>query len=210
MMGEHVLYSKRNIVMMEIRKDTCIVRKEFKTLDALKKEINIYMTIQNRVNVPDIIGRQKNTLLLSYIHGRTALEILEEQECIFQQKKENVDWQIWDSLLAYLFLFYSEMNWQAHESMCLVDLNLRHFIYEEEEQIFYGVDFEHCHEGERERDIANLIANILMHRPEHTEYKERLVNYLLEKVPEYMDIDSKKLGDYREKEIAKIVLKRKK
>ena len=196
--------------MMEMRKDTCIVRKEFKTLDALKKEINIYITIRNRVSVPDIIGRQQNTLLLSYIHGRTALEILEEQEHIYQQRKEDVDWQIWDCLLEYLFLFYSEMNWQAHESTCLGDLNLNNFIYEEEEQVFYGVDFAHCHEGEREHDIANLVSNILMHRPEHSEYKERLAAYLIEKISKYMDIDRQKLENYRKKEIARIMLERKK
>lgn len=208
-MREHVLYSKRNIVMMEIRKDTSIVRKEFKTLDALKKELSIYTSIQNRVKVPEILGRQKNTLLLSYIHGKTALEILEEQERIYQQEKENINWRIWDSLLDYIFLFYSEMNRQAQESMCFVELNLENFIYEEEEQNFYGVDFGHCQGGERECDFANLLTHILMHRPAQTEYKEALVNYLLKKLPEYMNIDMKRLNDYRKKEVEKIVRRRK-
>ena len=164
----HTFFSRRNAVCLLYHKGTPFIRKTFEDPCVQRTEVQCYHLLrQKEITVPSLLLQTENTIYLSYIPGRTALEILEEAE-----QSRSFDPTQWKQLVRWCCAFY------AQSKLCLVDPNLRNFIYSPVQKDWYGIDFESCHPGDFRKDFAKLIAYLLLYDPRESETKGEIAQLL--------------------------------
>ena len=160
-MAEQILEkykSRRNSACLVRRGEERLVVKTFAEEVSFQKELQIYRMLQNKyVPCAKVISAENKTLVLSQLPGKTLLECLEQQE-----QTGRPDWQIWEKLVAWLTAF------QCHTGLVMTDVNLRNFIYDEENQMLYGLDFEECSPGSPVIPAAGVAAFVRTYAPVNT------------------------------------------
>ncbi len=104
-----------------------------------------------------------NCSIREFIDGLPLVELLETRQP-----------QMWiEPLVDWLYAFHYHVN------LKLGDVNLRNFIFRENESTIYAIDFEDATFGNPLDDIGDLVVHILTHRPQFTAQKYRIAAQVL-------------------------------
>ncbi len=172
------------------------IEKGYRKESSLKKEYKILKLLkQNGVRVPEIYCSYDKKLFLEYIEGKTLLKYIEE----FEEKNIKgiqVD-RIINYLLDWLTRFYDTFS----GNYIMEDINFRNFIIKN--NFIYGLDFEECKPGEKERDIGRMCAFAITYYPPFSEWKKYYIKKFLHISMKYFDLDIEKIKNvYREELMA--------
>lgn len=137
---------------------------EFKNLKKMSKA---------GLNVPELLFKSKNCLILEYIPGNSVNDLTERQ-----------DLGIWIEELA---------NWMAklhriksyEKSLLKSDSNLRNFIFNGRN--LYGLDFEEMRYGDLREDLADICFFLLTNFPSFTNQKRIMIERFLDAYEKYGD-----------------------
>lgn len=151
-----MIASKRNKVELENN----IIKKTFIDGD-IHQEIFVYKTLTtNDVECAEIIKVESNTLMLSYLSGKTLLEHF--IECEISQQSMQKYFQYWTT--------YMQQFTKALVGYRFNDVNYANFIVQTEKIV--AVDFESVEKGSMFQDISAFICYGLFYKPVFTEYKK--------------------------------------
>lgn len=146
------------------------------------------------VLLPTVYHVGRGFFLMEYISGVTFKDFLEERE----RKEESVPFWV---LLSFLARFY-----QVSEGFILGDPNLRNFILQKE--TLFGLDLEEMRKGEKEEDVAGIMAHLLLLDPKGTPWKMRAVEALYLDACSALTLSPKLLHLYFFAELEKIAKRR--
>jgi len=192
-----ILKSKRNKVIL--RGET--VEKYFENTDNIRIETAVLQKLLTAgVSVPDVLFIDEYTLKLSFIRGETLPDLLDR----YERSSDFSELQgIADGIIMWLGSFYTAMS---DEGIIRGDMNGRNFIWDGRR--IWGLDFEECKHGERERDIGQLLAYILRYDPPETKTKSFFAEKLLDAAIVNLDIDIEKVYRYRDEELTAMMQRR--
>ncbi len=160
--------SKRNQVELVKMGSGLAVRKTFRLLSDYENELAVYRRLSGyAVAAPAVLDAHGGILLLSYIKGITALDLLEQQE-----SAGVADYAPWQMLSRWITAFWRQTG------LCPADANLRNYLYVPLENKCYGVDFESCAAGDAADTAASLIAYLLSYAPADTAFKRKIAAFL--------------------------------
>jgi hypothetical protein len=120
--------SKRNQVELVKMGSGLAVRKTFRLLSDYENELAVYRRLSGyAVAAPAVVDAHGGILLLSYIKGITALDLLEQQE-----SAGVADYAPWQMLSRWITAFWRQTG------LCPADANLRNYLYVPLENKCYG------------------------------------------------------------------------
>ena len=191
--------SRRNRARLVQRDDGRFVIKAFVTEEDFQRELHIYRALQD-TDLPcaKVMEAGSKKLVLSQLPGKTLVECLEQQE-----ETGKPLWTVWEKLVVWLVAFH------RHTGLIMTDVNLRNFLYDEETNTLYGLDFEECREGSMVIPGASAAAFIRTYNPENTALKREISNYVLRLYAQHckMEVEVLILESARQEE--KILARRK-
>lgn len=182
------LYSKRNQVykiMLEIEgKSQPAIMKIYSGKDNLPEAEyrNMKMLYDYGINVPRIICKDNNRLIMEYIDGDLVNDLV-----------ERLDTGEWIDKLA---LWFSQLHKISKDSDTLLkgDVNLRNFIYSNGE--IYGLDFEEIRWGDVRTDLADVCFFMLTNTPSFTKEKHIMLRRFLQCYENYSGSKLEKMGRF--------------
>jgi len=182
------LYSKRNQVykiMLEIEgKSQPAIMKIYSGKDNLPEAEyrNMKMLYDYGINVPRIICKDNNRLIMEYIDGDLVNDLV-----------ERLDTGEWIDKLA---LWFSQLHKISKDSDTLLkgDVNLRNFIYSNGE--IYGLDFEEIRWGDVRIDLADVCFFMLTNTPSFTKEKHIMLRRFLQCYENYSGSKLEKMGRF--------------
>ena len=171
-----VFKSKRNRVALVERAGAAVVEKTFADPADGDREAAIYALLQEtRLKTPVLIKYDAGVLTLSYLRGRSMLEVLEKQE-----RSASADFSAWEKLADWL------LDFNKASGLIMPDVNLRNFLIEDESGETAGLDFEECRKGDVNEMAARLCAFVLLYDPAYTAVKlciaQRLQAYFAQRL----------------------------
>jgi len=180
-------YSKRNqvykIILENEGKSQLAIMKIYDSgkdslLEAEYRNIN--MLYDYGINVPKIICKDNNRLIMEYIDGDLVNDLV-----------ERLDTGEWIDKLA---LWFSQLHRISKDSNTLLkgDVNLRNFIYSNGE--IYGLDFEKIHLGDARTDLADVCFFMLTNSPSFTREKHIMIRRFLQSYENCSGIKLDKMG----------------
>jgi hypothetical protein len=133
-------------------------------------EVFILNTLAKQgISVPEILWHDNSMIIMPYIEGLLLADLLVDLE---------VDEGFWISELAkWLHKLHNCMNINSQVGLCMLDLNLRNFIFDG--QKFFGLDFEGVCFYPPERDLGGICAFILNNDPMFVNWKYRICKSLI-------------------------------
>lgn len=191
--------SRRNRVELIQTDEGRVVIKAFFEESSFQKELQIYRSLQDsQVTCPKLIAAEDKLLMLSPLPGQTLVDVLQQQE-----QTGVINWDVWEKLTDWLLLF-----WQ-HTGLVMTDVNLRNFMYDENTNMLYGLDFEQCREAAPEECAATLAAFIRTYRPENTPLKHRISQFVLTRFAKALEVEMDILCDLSARQEREILQRRK-
>ena len=139
--------SRRNSTVL-VQTDTGrAVVKTFSEEEAFQRELQIYRLLEDKdLPCAKVIQAENRTLILSELPGKNLVD------CLMQQEETGTPvWEVWEKLVAWLTAFF------RHTGFVMTDVNLRNFVYDEKENVLYGLDFEQCSTGGRCCGVCSYI-----------------------------------------------------
>ena len=115
---------------------------------------------------------ENHVVVMSYIVGTNACDLINDQQVSFEEKKQVVD-LLADWLAKFHTVFKSEEGFSIRG-----DASLRNFILSRNR--IYGVDFEEARVGKPVEDVAGVCASILSTDPMFTDEKFQLCQQFLD------------------------------
>lgn len=162
-----VLKNRRNKISVVEYGRTKAVRKEFLNHAGYVREEEAYRILEpTGIAKAEILHKEEDVLILSYIDGVDYVELIEMQE------KDGFSPIPWQRLYNWLRDFHRGTG------LIYADPNLRNFLYKTETKESFGIDFEECVPGEWSCMMAEICAFVLLYYPEHTETKKAIVNLI--------------------------------
>jgi len=73
--------------------------------------------------------------------------------------------------------------------LSMTDVNLRNFLYDENTQTVYGLDFEDCGEDSLLFSAGRLAAFIRTYNPENTRIKQEISQFVLHRFSQQLGVD---------------------
>ena len=138
------------------------VWKQYETGDPAYEAETLRRLRESGVNVPELIAVHGEGLLIEHIQGESLCEMLQRLE------SEGADGTPVAGLLTgWLTGYYAAMEGKSRG-----DINLRNFIYEEDTERLFGVDFEDTGFRSVEYDAANILVYVLNYAPVFTAWKQ--------------------------------------
>lgn len=201
-MAEQILESyksRRNCAQLIQTPAGRFVRKTFAEESSFQKELQIYELLHSKkIACARVIEAGNKTLLLSHLPGRNLVDCLQQQEQLGKPI-----WSVWEKLVQWVTAFHKETG------LAMTDVNLRNFIYDETENMLYGLDFEECEACDMLISAAGVAAFIRTYKPENTALKQEISRYVLELFAQNgeMEVESLFLETARQEE--KILARRK-
>ena len=195
---------KNSVFLLELDSDLwenkkVVVKKYSSSEQNRKQEISVLKKLyKHQLNVPQLYYQGKNIIVLEYIKGELLIELLFSKE----YKANGISGEInlvLNKLADWFFNYYRIMNSNNRLTTILGDVNLRNFIFSQQE--IYGFDFESCQKGIFEQDIGRLCAFILTYDPMFTDWKKKLVHKLKKIMIEKLKLDCKTLASEFKKEL---------
>ncbi len=203
---------KNNVYLVYLsNKDRTIkaIYKKFNHLMSRNKEYKILKDLQQkRLNVPKIYFTDEDVIIKEYIDGVTLLHMINTLEN--KQKKEFDlirNRYILTKITSWMNEFYMAINQITGSDIIIEDINFRNFIMKD--NIIYGVDFEDCHKGYRERDGGRFCAFLLTYKPAYTKWKISITKLLFKILLDKYKYNRKLLINEFNKELIEIEKRRK-
>ena len=181
-MNEQIIHqykSRRNTVQLVRNGEDSYVKKLFECGESCVKEESIYKILEN-TEIPHatLIKSSTKELCISPLPGDTLLECLEAQE-----KSGVIQWPVWEKLIDWLVGFKQKTDF------IMSDVNLRNFLYDENTETVYGLDFEECAKGDIVISLCNLAAFVSMYEPENTIIKQQISEFILKNIEHMFGVD---------------------
>ena len=182
------LYSRKNNVY---RQNGSAV-KRFEDPGAFQRELEMVKKLYSAgISVPKVIDAADNTIVYEWINGVTYHTLT---EC-FERKHAAA---------------LTEWLWHYYEAAGILrgDVNLRNFIYCDEDNKCYSIDFEdECAAGDREEDMGRMIAFAVTYEPPFSTAKKHCAKILLDEFLS-LGVDSEKIRQAYISEISAIIERR--
>ena len=161
-------YSKRNQVFPVVWQGRPAVEKHFHNCADYERELAVYRAIS--LPCPELLEVGDNRLVFSYCPYPTLLEELERQErCGFSASP-------WEALAAWLLQCEAELQLLPDEG------NLRNFLWNEEQGIVLGLDFEGYAPISIEHCGSKIIAALMEYTPVDTPEKRAAAAVLAQRL----------------------------
>ncbi|GAA0177079.1 hypothetical protein SH2C18_03670 [Clostridium sediminicola] len=206
-------HSKRNKVsLVKIKKEKYIYKVHSKE-NSFNLEKNFYLKLQenknNFINVPRLISYKdgSKTIFLQYVEGTTLLEELELLEEKNNKKAEMDSANLIIALYKWIEDFY-KLDFVKKEKFYLNDINFRNFIIKDGE--IYGIDFEDITKDRKREDIAEIIAFYLTYDPCFTNFKNSVIEKVIQYLTKEKKLKHKELNQNIKDELEKIQERRSK
>jgi len=147
------------------------------------------------------VDETNHRLLYRYVAGVPAVDLLDSIG--LEQAKDLIR-----KICAWLLEFYRILNRDKGNQFILGDIHLRNFLYDEDTQRLYGLDFEECRPGRIESDTARLLVFILHYEPAFTQRKKELAACFRETMEAALTLDQAFLEQEIERETAELEIRR--
>ncbi len=157
-------YSKRNQVYPIIWNGRGAVEKHFGNLNDWEREKTLYQTLP--LPHPDLLEIRRGVLVTAYCHFPTLLEELEAQE------QNGFSAEPWEALALWL----SECG--RVQGGLPTEGNLRNFLWDAQNKVVLGIDFEGYRPRLLSDSAASLIAALLEYTPTDTPVKRQAAELL--------------------------------
>jgi len=174
--------SKKNTVSLFLGEDSRgnyhrWIEKVYKEKSNLEKDFNFLKILKkNGVKVPQVYCHEKNEnlVIMEYIQGTILLNYIEnfEKNNIKDERLKKVI----NILLNWLNDFYSVFY--ENSDYIMEDINFRNFIIRD--NTIWGLDFEDCVQGRKERDIGRICAFAVSYNPPFSRWKINMVKIFLQ------------------------------
>lgn len=177
--------SKKNFVYWDRQIQQNTVTKIFTDRKRFNTEKEISGILQEtELSVPKrlSVNTESLSIVYEYVEGIPVVDLIESADLTKMQ-------DIIREICSWLTGFYSLMLIKNESQYILGDIHLRNFLYAEDEDKIYGIDFEECRPGSIETDIARLYTFILHYDPEFTPRKKALAACLWETMSASMTLD---------------------
>jgi len=125
-----------------------------------------------------MLSVEGTTIFMTKLPGSNLVTVLEKQE------SEGV-WNpvVWAKLVDWLVTF------RDLTGLSMTDVNLRNFLYDENTQTVYGLDFEDCGEDSLLFSAGRLAAFIRTYNPENTRIKQEISQFVLHRFSQQLGVD---------------------
>lgn len=140
------------------------VIKNFHSKISYHKEKHILSILSGTDLCPQIISDCENQLELSLAEGVTLSQAIADNTDLFT---------VFEKMIQWLVQFNS-----ITQNICLDDINLKNFIYSQDENKIYGIDFESWHYGDNAVNFASLLAMIETARFNDSFLQAELYNHI--------------------------------
>jgi tRNA A-37 threonylcarbamoyl transferase component Bud32 len=205
--------SKKNRVwhIQAVRTDgrlQSLIVKEYQDRTGLEWEAKLLIKLKKeQIHVPTLLGRQKNALVMEYIHGKVLLDHfqLQERKSRHQALLSPRISTLMDELVQWLSAFYRAGRQIAGETLLIKDIHLRNFILTHQ---IYGIDFEDCQKGCLEEDAGKLCAYVLTYDPMDTPWKRQVVQILCDKLVKTLDLNKEGVQQSLDCELREMEIRR--
>lgn len=184
-------FSKKNQVFRILANPSDKVTKIFSDLSGFQREKEIVKLLANtELTTPCQLSVDDNalTIVYEYIDAVPVVDLIETVD--LAKAKE-----IMEKICDWLVLFYKTIYKKTNKQYILGDIHLRNLLYEENEGMIYGVDFEDCRLGLLETDIARIYVFILHYDPAFTERKRELAKFIRENLTMRLNLDTEFLEE---------------
>jgi len=163
----------------------------------MQNELETLKKCEDQLQVPYVfeIDNSNNVLILNYIIGDNACDIINDDSINLSQKNKLIQ-LLADWFLNFHNFFKNENDFRIHG-----DATLRNFIYNKK---LWGVDFEESRNGKPIEDIAEMCSSILTTDPMFTQEKFKLSRKFVES---YIDEAPGRIGNINE-ELSYSILKK--
>lgn len=202
-MAEQILESyksRRNSAQLIQNNAGRFVRKTFSDEASFRKELQIYKLLHSKkIACAQVIETGDKTLLLSELPGMNLVDCLQQQEQLGKPL-----WAVWEKLVEWMTAFYEKTG------LSMTDVNLRNFIYDEKENMLYGLDFEECDACGILVPAASVAAFIRTYEPENTPLKQEISKYILEQFARKLEVEVERLVLESARQETMILARRKK
>lgn len=202
--------SKRNkVFLLKTENGNKYVFKKYREKKFLEREFEIIKKLfQKGINVPEVIYKSNDYILLEYIEGETLLSF------ILKKEREKADYEelnkIFQEIYSWLDGFYYVFK-EDGENLIKGDVNLRNFILKninKSKPKIYGLDFENPKVGNKEEDIGKICAFTVCYAPEFSKWKKGLAKKFFEFMNFNLDLDPELTYGYYHKELNSIKKRR--
>jgi tRNA A-37 threonylcarbamoyl transferase component Bud32 len=159
--------SKRNNVYLVEFNGELAIEKGFNDTKSYIIEKKFYINLDKKnINCPNLLDFSdgKEALWLSYIPGKTALELIEKYE---KEGSVNIATELLKKIINWLFLFHS-----SFPKSIIFDVSLSNFILIDDE--IFGIDFEQIRVGNQKKDIIKLVTMFSYYHPENSRFKQKI------------------------------------
>lgn len=190
--------SRRNCACLLETDMGVIVQKQYHQESAYRRELLVYEELQtSALPHAKLLWSEDLTICLAQLPGKTLLEVLESQEAF-----GHVEETVWQKLAVWMVEF------SRATGFVMTDVNLRNFLWDEENSCVYGLDFEECAEGNPSSMAALLAAYIRTYAPENTPVKRQISDCVLETFSRECHVELQTLILETEKQEAHLKLRR--
>ena len=174
--------SKRNqVFLVKSKSNEKYVLKKYRKRKFLEKEFEILRKLNKKeINVPEIIYKSNQYILLEYVKGETLLSF------ILKKEREKANYKefnkIFQEIYNWLNSFYQVYR-EDKINLIKGDINLRNFILKKIKKNkvkIYGLDFENPKIGNKEEDIGKICAFTICYAPEFSQWKIGFVKRFFE------------------------------
>jgi len=139
--------------------------------DLLNEYKNLKKISKAGLNVPELLFKSENCLILEYIPGNLVNDLTERH-----------DLGSWIEELANWMIKLHQIK-NCKKSLLKSDSNLRNFIFNGRN--IYGLDFEEMRYGDPREDLADICFFLLTNFPSFTDQKRVLVERFLDAYEKY-------------------------
>lgn len=158
------------------------IKKEYSRDSRMEKEYEILQSLfEQKINVPEVYDIKEKEIIMEYIEGDILLNYIEKLE------KENIKGEkiseLIKKILDWLASFYNAFSGRY----VMEDINFRNFILKDNN--IWGLDFEDCQPGKKERDIGRICAFAITYVPLYSRWKIYFVKEFLKTSLEYFPLD---------------------
>ncbi len=171
--------SRKNSVFLVRYHGKLAVCKHFKSVESAQKEWTLLFRLKSiGIPAPNPITLFGNWSIREFVDGVPISDLID-------MDSHNIRWIT--PLAIWLYSFHRYVN------LKLGDVNLRNFIFQEENRAIYAIDFEDVSQGNPLEDIGDLVVHILTHRPEFTDNKFRMATTLIKSYSDIAKISRKSI-----------------
>jgi len=200
--------SKRNkVFLVKTDNNKKYVLKSYRKSNFLEKELEIIKKLYKKsVNVPKIISKSNNYILMEYIKGETLLSYILSKE---KEKAKYVELnEMFQEIFDWLNNFYNVFD---EINIIKGDVNLRNFILKKingNKIKIYGLDFENIKTGDKEEDIGKMCAFIICYKPEFSNWKKDFIKRFFEFMNSKLELNPDLTCQYYHNELKNIEKRR--